>query len=268
MDITSHEMRNPLSAILQSADGIVSSMIELKSLVNQDLAPDIIYSTLQAAQTVVLCAQHQGRIINDVLTLSKLDSAIVQITPVAVRPDSVVQATLNMFSRELASLDIELNFRFDHSYKGLQIDWVFLDPSRLTQVFINLMTNAMKFTKTQSMRRISVTLGAFLKHPCEQGIHIKWFPSRAQELIKDLTMDPDWGSGEQIFIFFSVQDTGRGLTDGEQSRLFHKFSQANVRTHVEYGGSGLGLFISRELTELQGGEIGLNSELGLGSEHT
>jgi len=62
-----------------------------------------------------------------------------------------------------------------------------------------------------------------------------------------------------------VQDSGCGLTPEEKKKLFNRFSQASPRTHVQYGGSGLGLFISRQLTELQGGEIGVASESGVGS---
>ena len=81
----------------------------------------------------------------------------------------------------------------------------------------------------------------------------------------DQTCGPDWGNGEEIFLEFAVQDTGRGLSPEEKKLLFQRFSQASPRTHVQYGGSGLGLFISRELTELQGGEIGVSSEAGKGS---
>jgi CheY-like chemotaxis protein len=77
--------------------------------------------------------------------------------------------------------------------------------------------------------------------------------------------DKDWGDGEPVYVMFSVSDTGRGLSPEEKKMLFMRFSQASPRTHVQYGGSGLGLFISRELTELQGGEIGVESEAGKGS---
>lgn len=104
---------------------------------------------------------------------------------------------------------------------------------------------------------------------------------------EDLTLAPEWGTGEHVYLYFAVQDTGRGLDEDEKTRLFHRFSQASPRTHVsivilnlkthpdglpltlekvQYGGSGLGLFISRELTELQGGEIGVASVAGVGSE--
>ena len=81
----------------------------------------------------------------------------------------------------------------------------------------------------------------------------------------DQSLGSDWGDGEVIFLEFAVRDTGRGLTSEEKKLLFQRFKQASPRTHVTYGGSGLGLFISRELTELQGGEIGVSSEAGVGS---
>lgn len=62
-----------------------------------------------------------------------------------------------------------------------------------------------------------------------------------------------------------MTDTGRGLEQDETVRLFNRFTQASPRTHVQYGGSGLGLFISRELSEMQGGEIGVESKKGKGS---
>jgi CheY-like chemotaxis protein len=82
---------------------------------------------------------------------------------------------------------------------------------------------------------------------------------------KDATLSSEWGDGEVVYIHFAVQDTGKGLSEAEKKLLFQRFSQASPRTHITYGGSGLGLFISRELVELQGGEIGVSSESGKGS---
>ena len=73
---------------------------------------------------------------------------------------------------------------------------------------------------------------------------------------------------ETLFLTFAVADTGRGLSEQEKSTLFGRFTQASPRTHINYGGSGLGLFISRRLTELQGGAIGLASEPKKGSTFT
>ena len=64
----------------------------------------------------------------------------------------------------------------------------------------------------------------------------------------------------------AVRDTGRDLSLHEKNLLFRRFSQVSAKTHIEYGGSGLGLFISRQVTELQGGEIGVASEADVGSK--
>ncbi|EOD47843.1 putative hsp90-like protein [Neofusicoccum parvum UCRNP2] len=74
------------------------------------------------------------------------------------------------------------------------------------------------------------------------------------------TLVADWAKGETVFLQFTVQDTGRGLSNDEKDLLFARFSQASPRTHIRYGGSGLGLFISRRLTEMQGGAIGFSSQ--------
>ena len=267
IDITSHEMRNPLSAILQCADEITTTLTEYRT--NNHLADQHIFelmdNSIDAAQTITLCAQHQKRIVDDVLTLSKLDSAMLLVTPDDVQPVTVVQRALKMFDGEVQTAGIKLDFKVDDSLKQLNVDWVRLDPSRLLQVLINLTTNAIKFTTTQSKRVITVTLGASAQRPSNgPGANgVSYFQTRSER--KDLTIGDDWGGGEEIFIHFAVQDTGRGLSADETKLLFLRFSQASPRTHVQYGGSGLGLFISRELVELQGGEIGVSSKAGEGS---
>lgn len=82
---------------------------------------------------------------------------------------------------------------------------------------------------------------------------------------QDQTTQPEWGDGELIYLTIRVSDTGRGLSSAEKSNLFTLFQQASPKTHVQYGGSGLGLFISRQLAEMQGGEIGVASEPEKGS---
>jgi len=128
---------------------------------------------------------------------------------------------------------------------------------------INLITNAIKFTCARDKRIITVILGATLDRPSRDGNEFAYFPTQGK--YKDITKTQDWGNGEKVFIHFAVRDTGRGLTDEEKKLMFIRFSQASPRTHVQYGGSGLGLFISRELVEMQGGEIGVESVSGEGS---
>ncbi|KIX94747.1 uncharacterized protein Z520_09437 [Fonsecaea multimorphosa CBS 102226] len=266
IDTTSHEMRNPLSAILQCADSITGSLSEMRDA-NGLTQPqqEILDLTIDSAQTITLCAQHQKRIVDDVLTLSKLDSAMMAVTPVDTRPIAVVNKVLKMFDAELKTADIRLDLMIDSSFTAHQIDWVRIDPHRLSQVLINLMTNAIKFTTTQENRVIRMHIAASDEKPSQEDKwRLTYIPSRTPR-DKDVTAAAEWGLGETVYLHFAVQDTGRGLDELEKKQLFQRFSQASPRTHVTYGGSGLGLFISRELVELQGGEIGVASESGKGS---
>ncbi|KAF2450469.1 hypothetical protein P171DRAFT_426839 [Karstenula rhodostoma CBS 690.94] len=264
IDITSHEMRNPLSAILQCADEISTILSDYRTSSAPQIPPRLLTDSIDAAQTIALCAQHQKRIVDDVLTLSKLDSAMLMVTPVDAQPLQVVQRALKMFEGEVQTAGIQMEFVLSDSYKELNVDWVKFDPSRVLQVLINLTTNAIKFTTTESSRTIKVLLSASTQPPSANPSRlVSFFPTRSKRV--EQTLGPDWGNGEEIYLEFAVQDTGRGLNPEEKKLLFQRFSQASPRTHVQYGGSGLGLFISRELTELQGGEIGVASEAGKGS---
>jgi len=215
----------------------------------------------------VLCAQHQKRIVDDILTLSKLDSQMLAVAPVDVQPLAIVQRALKMFEGEMMKAEIDIKLAVNESYHQLDVDWVKLDPQRVIQVFINLMTNAIKFTSNLDgvRRSIIVSLSASSTRPSlEEKPLVQYFRSK-RTIEAKIGNATDWGDGEELFIQFAVQDTGPGLTVEEKNLLFNRFTQASPRTHVRYGGSGLGLFISRELTELQGGEIGVASESGQGS---
>ena len=266
IDITSHEMRNPLSAILQCADEITNSIAGYRSGLACDASRtlnNLLDGCLEASTTISLCANHQVRIANDILTLSKLDSQLLLVTPVDAQPVAVMQNVLKMFETELNANDIRCEFRVEKSYQDLGIDWVKIDPSRLRQVLINLMTNAIKFTQSREERSIVITLGATLNDRHGEG-GISYFPGDANGR-ENLTDGEDWGTGQKINLHIAVTDTGPGLNEQEKAMLFQRFSQASPRTHVQYGGSGLGLFISRILSELQGGRIGVESEKGVGS---
>ncbi|KAK6614836.1 histidine kinase hhk13p [Botrytis cinerea] len=237
IDMTSHEMRNPLSAIIQCADMIGLSVKEFDGGTNDVILPrEAVHGYADAASTIILCAQHQKRIIDDILTLSKLDSDLLFVTPTEVQPLPIIQNALKIFDGELQKSDVALRFHVSPSFEELNIDWIKLDPSRLVQVLINLVTNAIKFTQTQPKRNIAITVSAALEPPSTPGLV---YLSRTN-IHKDNTPEGN----------------------GEMERLF---SQASPRTHIQYGGSGLGLFISRELTELQGGQIGVASKAGVGS---
>lgn len=266
IDITSHEMRNPLSAILQCADEIKTRLGEFKEAKQKEMEPELLNDSIEAAETIMFCAQHQKQIVDDVLTLSKLDSHMLMVTPIDVQPITVVERALKMHENEIRNADIQMHFQVDDSYKQLDIDWVRLDPQRVLQVLINLTGNAIKFTSGRDARTITVTLAASLEKPAGHSKRVDYFPTRKRDdQLASSMRGKDWGHGQDVYIQFAVQDTGRGLDPEEKKMLFMRFSQASPRTHIQYGGSGLGLFISRELTELQGGEIGVASEAGKGS---
>ncbi|TVY90923.1 Hybrid signal transduction histidine kinase K [Lachnellula willkommii] len=266
IDITSHEMRNPLSAILQCADGISTSLNE--SLAEKaSLDPELINKiegAIESAETIQLCAQHQKSIVDDILTISKLDSNLLLIAPGPIQPVQVVQQALKMFVAECQMTRIKMGFHVEDSWREVGVNTVMLDSSRLLQVLINLMTNAIKFTKCEKKTRtIDVSLAAYNEPPAERPPDFHYFPTK--ETRSDVTASDDFGKGKIVYLRFEVKDSGCGLDKDEKKNLFTRFSQASPRTHVKYGGSGLGLFISRQLTELQGGEIGVASEAGVGS---
>jgi len=265
IDITSHEMRNPLSAILQCADDIANSLLEYKINGSKGTVPiAVVESCIEAANTIVLCANHQKCIVDDILTISKLDSNLLLITPIVVQPVAVAQRAVKMFDAEFQKKDIQIQFIVQDSIRELEVDWAVLDPSRLLQVLINLLTNAIKFTQSQAKRSITVRVAASSTPPSEGPLGFEYIPPKGGKA-NPAIFGEEWATGELLYLHFEVEDTGRGLTIDEKKLLFMRFSQASPRTHAQYGGSGLGLFISRQLTELHGGQIGVGSEAGIGS---
>ncbi|KAF1837851.1 hypothetical protein BDW02DRAFT_595148 [Decorospora gaudefroyi] len=270
IDTTSHEMRNPLSAIVQCADSIISTHKAFgQSIDYQTIYQSILETTIDAAETIVQCSKHMKNIVDDVLTMSKLDSGLFAMTPVDVQLDSIARDAVKMFKGEATSAGIDLQFQLEESCSSMDVSNVSLDPTRVLQILINLITNAIKFTRLEATRRICVSLGIALTQPTHSvngNVHFL----RTSEASDAQTLQSDWDKGEIVYVIFSVEDTGRGLSDKEHDLVFARFSQASPRTHIDYGkadvrGSGLGLFISRRLTEMHGGAIGFASKAGVGS---
>jgi signal transduction histidine kinase len=266
IDVVSHEMRNPLSAIIHCADEISHVLEDLEPKLPELPEPCIAALTdnVASANVIIQCANHQKRIIDDVLTLSKLDSMLLAITPTAVRPSKLIASIVSIFDAELKANKIRSKVMPDHSLVQLEIDYLYLDPSRVTQVFINLLTNAIKFVKVSTNPELVIRFGASLTQPrafFPEGMF--WAPRGKDN--GDVTGNAEWGAGEEVYLTFTVKDSGIGMQGKEIHKIFERFRQANIRTHVKYGGTGLGLFISKELTEKQGGEIGVASVPGEGS---
>lgn len=262
IDVVSHEMRNPLGAIMHCADAIIAMNEEHNGTEIAAAHSDALVETTRDAKIILQCAKHQRRILDDVLTLSKLNSTLMSLTPAIVEPPSLISSVVGMFEAQLDSHSIGCKVNADPSISDLSIAQVYLDPSRVTQIFINLLTNAIKFVKASKNPSITIWYGACSSDPRS------YFPDKmvwADGKPSVDMSDSDWGTGEQLFLNFTVQDSGIGMDSDDIARIFQRFSQADIKTSVTYGGSGLGLYISKQLVEKQGGEIGVTSVPGQGA---
>jgi len=168
-------------------------------------------------------------IINDILDFSRIEAGRVRLETIDFNPRHVAEEAVELFAEAAANKGIELVLDVDAGVPEAVIG----DPGRLRQVLINLVANAIKFT--------------------ESG-----------EVVLRARVHTSKGPG--IAIHFEVADTGIGLTLEEQARVFSTYSQVDSSTTRRHGGTGLGLAIARMLTQLMGGEIGVESEKGTGSQ--
>jgi signal transduction histidine kinase/FixJ family two-component response regulator len=276
IDTVSHEIRNPLGATVHCADFLQDCFVEMRKLVDT-LAEDCksdksqqstivrleeqLTSGIDAVETILSCSMHQKRVTDDILSLSKLDSNLLQVAPSTVRATEMLDNVSNFFAVEAGREKIVLRTQMDDSLKECNVEWVVVDPGRVTQVLVNLVTNALKFTKTsKNKREIVVRLGASKGQP--SNLSIKYAAVENPEV----TVQTELGIDAMVYLWFTVTDSGCGMTEEEQTRMFNRFSQASPKTYNRYGGSGLGLFISKRLVELQGGQIGLASQVDIGSK--
>ena len=252
IDFVSHELRNPLSAIFQLAETIITSFPADGNAITQSQLIDALNGNIDNAKTILMCAKHQKRIVDDVLTLSKLEYTMLSVSPLPVQVPELVDKWMKMFESQLLSADITIKTRAHASLDSLNDDWILCDESRVQQIFINLMTNAIKFTKAESRRQIEVQFGVTASNPRESfSKDIKWAPNHRE--VEDLTEHPEWGLGEPLYFTISVTDTGIGMTNEEIKKLFGRFKQANARTSIKYGGSVSTLSTSPHWTSFQAG---------------
>ncbi|KAK1813209.1 hypothetical protein LTR12_012398 [Friedmanniomyces endolithicus] len=140
------------------------------------------------------------------------------------------------------------------------------DLARIGQVLINLVSNTIKFTaRGDGEKKLVISVGATKPRPMSFPPNVVFFNPDESAHHVEATNSADWGSGEPVYIMVAVKDTGIGISDEGKKRLFERFQQATPKTEEVYGGSGLGLNISRKIRNLHGGDIGLSSKEGSGS---
>ncbi|KAK5732280.1 hypothetical protein LTS12_027148, partial [Elasticomyces elasticus] len=220
----------------------------------------------EAFDTINLCLQHQRNIVDDVLSYSKLDASMLSLVPRPSHPREELANTLKMFQPEFKKQKLNFDLKVDISYAEYKVDWVMADMARVGQVLVNLISNAIKFTARSSGKKaITVMVGASCVRPTSYPPNVVFFSSDDMTYKTDNTRGTEWGNGEELFVLVAVKDSGIGINEEGQRQLFERFRQATPKTSDQYGGSGLGLKISRKLCHLHGGEIGVSSKEGEGS---
>ena len=184
----------------------------------------------QMLQTIRDSGQSLLTIINDILDFSKIESGKLTLETIPMSLVDVVEGAI----QSLAAIATEKGLRLISYIDPELPQFVIGDPVRVRQIIINLTGNAIKFT--------------------EEGMVVV----KAEE--SDSRVD------DKLTIRLSVRDQGIGISEEDQANLFQAFSQVEVSTTRQFGGTGLGLNICKMLTDLMGGEIGVNSKTGEGAE--
>ncbi|MHA7814249.1 MAG: PAS domain-containing protein [Phycisphaerales bacterium] len=191
--------------------------------------PEVREDTRQEhVETIRRNGEHLLTIINDILDISKIEAGKMTLESIDVSPRAIIEEVERLMRIRADAK----NLSFEIGYDGAIPSVIRSDPVRLRQILMNLVGNAIKFTEVGG---VCISTGF---------------------------ADSD-GSPELVV---RVQDTGIGMSEEDGKRLFENFVQADVSTTRRYGGTGLGLQISRRLAELLGGEISFTSRLGHGSE--
>ncbi|ORX79350.1 hypothetical protein K493DRAFT_243683 [Basidiobolus meristosporus CBS 931.73] len=265
IDMTCHELRNPLNGIYHSADLLHESLEKVQKEVRKESIAKVanwlekeIEDDLDVVDTITLCAQHQKKIADDVLHMSKINMNLLVLSKTKLRPVEVVTNVIRMFETEVRLKEIDLKLVLAEGYTHMKVDWVKGDPTRFTQILINFMTNAIRFTERVPFRQVVVTLDASDRVPSPGVIGPPNIVGDDEAAIRS----------DVVYIAVAIKDSGVGMTTEEQANLFQRFAQANPRTYAEFGGSGLGLFISKRLVELHDGDITVSSKKGDGTTFT
>ncbi|MBF0215271.1 MAG: PAS domain S-box protein, partial [Magnetococcales bacterium] len=220
----SHEIRSPMTAIIGMTDLVLTTR----------LTPE-----QRDKLTIVQNASNNLlTLINGILDLAKIEAGQLLLEKISFDPRAIVENVCDLVAVKAHEKDLEL---FCYIAPELP-ERVIGDPNRLSQILINLIANAIKFT--------------------EEG-EVTVLVQRADFLTASGEVE-NRERGE-VGVMFSVADTGIGIPDDRQEKIFERFTQADGSITRKFGGTGLGLTISKVLAELMGGSVRVESEIGEGS---
>ncbi len=218
----SHEIRTPMTAILGFSESIAENVTDKENI--------------EAIATIRRNGQYLLGIINDILDISKVEAGKMTVEQIRFNP---CQTIADVASLVRIRAD-EKKLAFNIEYNGAIPENILGDPTRLRQILINLIGNAIKFTEKGEVRLVT-------SYVCDES-------------------DQIGGVSREPYMQFDVVDTGIGMNEEQARKLFQPFSQADTSTTREFGGTGLGLTISKRFAELLGGELTLaESKPGKGS---
>jgi signal transduction histidine kinase len=213
----SHELRTPLNAII----GLTEMMVTNAARFGTEKA-------LEPLQRVNRAGTHLLGLINQVLDLSKIEAGKLELNPQTVQLAPLINDVIGTAGQLAEQNKNRLVVEAQENLGALTVD-----PMRLRQILLNLLSNACKFTKAGEVKLAARKVG--------NGSH---------------------------FVELTVSDTGIGMTAGQQAKLFEEFTQADVTTAQNFGGTGVGLAITRKLARMMGGDVTVASEPGKGSVFT
>ncbi|MGB3754814.1 MAG: ATP-binding protein [Rivularia sp. (in: cyanobacteria)] len=221
----SHELRTPLNAILGMTEGL-----------QQQVFGSVNEQQLQALQTIESSGSHLLAIINDILDIAKIESGKFELDLIPTNVALLCQSSLIFIKGQALKKRIQLETQLPDEIPDLLID-----QRRIRQVLINLLNNAVKFTPDGGSITLKVSL-----HQSPADI--------------DCT-----DSLPENFLRIAVIDTGIGIALEDIKKLFQSFVQIDSALNRKYTGTGLGLALVKSIVELHGGQVGVTSQVGVGS---